>query len=283
MSELATIEYGPERTALIKRTICKGATDDELQLFIGQCKRTKLDPFARQIYAIKRWDNQERREVMGVQVSIDGLRLIAERTERYAPGPKPTFRTEDGQLVATAYVKKWVRNEWHVVDTDAFWNEYVVLKKDGKPNFIWATKPRIMLAKCAEALALRKAFPQELGGLYTDDEMGQVNIVPVVEHHETNGKHEPADEPQTLQDAMEEQLPQDNPRRAKAEECAKSWCDRFAGAMSKSHYNRIYKSADLVDHTKGMKELGFDDLVKQIELAALDAKSRIEEGEKVAV
>lgn len=184
MNDLVKVDangFTGDQVELIKSTICVGGTDDELKLFMMQCHRTGLDPFARQIYALKRWNGQQKREVMTVQTSIDGFRLIAERTGNYAPGSEPTFRRDDGQLVATAYVKKWVRGEWHTVAAEAYWDEYVQLTKDGKPTHMWAGKPRIMLAKCAEALALRKAFPQELSGLYTSDELGHADATVTVE------------------------------------------------------------------------------------------------------
>ncbi|SCA63072.1 Uncharacterized protein SCG7086_AI_00170 [Chlamydiales bacterium SCGC AG-110-P3] len=166
---------------LIKRTICKGTTDDEFQLFIHACKRTGLDPFMRQIFAVKRWDSAERREVMTIQTGIDGYRLIADRTGRYAPGRDAEFGYDahGGLRWAKAYVKKMTPDgHWHEISATAFWTEYVQTTKDGRPTVFWMKKGHVMLSKCAEALALRKTFPAELSGIYTQEEMAQTMSLP---------------------------------------------------------------------------------------------------------
>jgi len=173
--EIVPQEFGREQIDLIKQTVAKGTTDNELKLFLYTAKRTGLDPLLKQIHAVKRWSKADNREVMAIQTGIDGYRLIAERTGKYAPGKEPTYTYDDkgGIVSATAYVKKLAGGEWHESGATAFLEEYAGRTKDGKPNTMWAKMPHVMIAKCAEALALRRAFPAEMSGVCTFEEMGQ--------------------------------------------------------------------------------------------------------------
>lgn len=168
----APSNFTPEQIELIKTGLCKGLSDDEFKVFLYTCQRTGLDPFAKQVYAIKRGQQ------MTIQTGIDGYRLVAERTGRYCPGQKPTYEYDkSGKLLsATAYVKKLTKDgTWHIVEAEASFEEYVQAF-NGKPAGLWVKMPRTMLAKCAEAIAIRKCFPAELSGVYTKEEMEQADV-----------------------------------------------------------------------------------------------------------
>ncbi len=188
---LATIEpahgLSREQIQLIKDTIAKGCTDGELDLFVQTCNRLGLDPFARHIHLVRRWDQNLGREVASHQVSIDGFRLIAERTRAYRGQTRPEWCGYDG-----VWREVWLANEPPAaarvgVHREGFreplyrvarYESYVQRSKNKHtgqwgPTRMWATMPDVMLAKCAEALALRAAFPNDLGGVYAAEEMDQ--------------------------------------------------------------------------------------------------------------
>jgi hypothetical protein len=185
MTALARLD--DEKRELLARTLCSGASRDELELFFNICERTGLDPFARQIYAVRRWDKRAGREVMQTQVSIDGFRLVAQRSGEYAGQTAVAYCGTDGKWVdvwlhdeppAAARVGVYRKGFVEAVGAIALFREYAQRSKDGYLTGMWGKMPTVMIAKCAEALALRKAFPAELSGLYTPEEMGQQDNPP---------------------------------------------------------------------------------------------------------
>jgi phage recombination protein Bet len=173
-----------EQVQLLKDTICKGASDEELRLFVEVCRHKNLSPFSRQIHPVKRWDSTLRREVMTFQVGIDGFRLIAQRSGQYAGQTAPRWCGPDGKWreiwldknpPAGAMVGVHRTGFKEPMFAIALYSEYAQITKEGGPNSMWRKMPSNQLAKCAEALALRRAFPEELGGLYVAEEMNQTD------------------------------------------------------------------------------------------------------------
>jgi phage recombination protein Bet len=165
-NELQKIDFNSETVELIKRTIAKDASDDELKLFLHQCKRTQLDPMTRQIYFMKRSGK------VSIQTSIDGFRVIAERSGDYAGQDEPVFgKDESGEMFCKVTVYRFRNDIRYPASVGvAYWKEYC---PPSGQDFMWKKMPHTMLSKVAEALALRKAYPQDLSGLYTGDEMDQ--------------------------------------------------------------------------------------------------------------
>ena len=167
--------FTSQQLATLRQIGVEKASEGDLAVFFHHCQRTGLDPFAKQIYMVGRWDNRAGAMKYVIQTGIDGYRLIAERTGTYA-GSDEAWHEEGGRLVsATVTVRKVVAGQVCGFTATARLEEYVQTGKDGKPMGLWAKMPHRMLAKCAEALALRKAFPQDLSGIYTAEEMSQAD------------------------------------------------------------------------------------------------------------
>jgi phage recombination protein Bet len=166
--EQAAIEYTPEQVQLIKSQIAPKASNDELKLFLYQCQRTGLDPLTRQIYCIHRKVNNV--DKMTIQTSIDGFRVIAERSGVYAGQGEPVFIEENGRIISCK-VSVFKFNPLGVRYEAAVGVAYMAEYAQQGP--MWQKMPHTMISKCAEAVALRKAFPQDLSGLYTSEEIEQ--------------------------------------------------------------------------------------------------------------
>lgn len=177
----APISFSDEQLRIMKDSVCKGATDAEFSYFTAVCTRTGLDPFMGQIYAVKRYDSTERREVMAIQIGVDGRRLIAERTDKYAGQDPIEWLDEDGvwsevwsgagdhPIAARCSV---YRKDWpdHKVTAVCRWDSFVQTYRKDNVTFVMPTWQKMgdhMLGKCTENLALKRAFPAEMSFIDT--------------------------------------------------------------------------------------------------------------------
>lgn len=167
-------EFSPEQVDILRKTLFKGFNDDEMKFSLAVCNRTGLDPFVRQIHFTKRKNRKTGEETIVITTGIDGFRLTANRSHAYAGSDEPIFKSKDGKPIeATATVYKMVQGQRCPFSACARWIEFY--PGEGNDGFMWRKMPFVMLGKCAEAQALRKAFPAELSNIYSHEEMQQAN------------------------------------------------------------------------------------------------------------
>ncbi|MBK8202400.1 MAG: phage recombination protein Bet [Bdellovibrionales bacterium] len=179
MGEIAVLEtkdlLSQGDLAVLRNSKFKGFTDDEISYARSVCSHLQLNPILRQIHFVKRKDHSDGTYTVTVQVGIDGFRLAVERMGRYVGRDDGIFKYKPKThtpIKANVTVYKIVDGIRVPYTASARWEEYYP-GDQAKEGFMWRKMPHGQLAKCAEALALRKAFPQELSALRTDEEMAQ--------------------------------------------------------------------------------------------------------------
>lgn len=171
--------FSEDQKRMILDVFAGGASAEEAEILWMTAKGLGLDPLKKQVHFVKQWDTMKGREVWSVRVGIDGFRTKAEETGKYDGQDEPEYEHDGDGRVTLARVRVYRKDISRPIVGVARYDEYVQTKKDGNPNAMWAKMPYNMLAKCAEAQALRKAFPEKLAGVYSTDEVGQAsNVAP---------------------------------------------------------------------------------------------------------
>lgn len=200
---------------LVDATFPSAKTSAAVELALSYCKARNLDPFKKPVHIVPVWSTEKRGYVETIWPAISELRTTAMRTGSYA-GCDPAIFGED---VTETLEDKVKRDEGMVTEKvtvtyplwcsitlyrfvngqrvafpgpKVFWKEaYGKQGKSKLPNDMWAKRPLGQLEKCAEAAALRRAFPEEIGNEFSAEEMeGQI-----IDHEPINPKTNTPSEP----------------------------------------------------------------------------------------
>ena len=158
----------PDQLDLVRTTVARGATNEELKLYLYDCQRQGIHPLDKLLHFTKRGGKYT------PIVSIDLMRLRAADTNEYVGNDAYTFTGTPGQRGFTASAKVWrfVQGQRVPFERSARWEEYC---PPAGQDHMWRKMPHVMLGKCAEAQALRAGFPRQLHGLYASEELDQAD------------------------------------------------------------------------------------------------------------
>lgn len=214
-------QFTPEQIKVLteNKVIPKDAQPLQIAYFFEVCKRKKLDPFTKQIHMIERneRDGDNWKKSYTIQASIDGMRAIAQRNGTIH-SIKRYVKRDNGILYGCCEI---VTKSGGTYSDELSVNEYIQKKKDGNPTAFWSRMPETMIKKCAEESVLRMVSPEDLSGVYGDDEMLQADteqiFLPKTEEikadhpklESTNGNHDqheskPQEQPKTVQSTKNE-------------------------------------------------------------------------------
>ncbi len=140
----------------IKDTVCKGATDPQLRMFLEVCKRTGLDPFLKEI-----WYVAEKGIIMAAR---DGYLRVANENPNF-DGIETRVERDTKNIPIKAVCTVWRKDRSHPVICEAYYNEYV------KQSPVWKQYPSAMISKVAEVLALKRSFA--INGVVSEEEVGE--------------------------------------------------------------------------------------------------------------
>jgi len=167
-----------EQVKIARDTVAKGLDDNQFAVYLYNCQRQGVHPLDGLIVPVLRKDEDGTKKLTFV-TTVDLLRSRAAETDDYAGSDDPVFEYSAGgggepprPIAATVTIWKFVHGEKCAFTATARYDEYYPGEKQG---FMWRSKPHVMLGKCAEGLAIRKAFPKQLAGLYLEEELAKEN------------------------------------------------------------------------------------------------------------
>ena len=201
------VEWSEDQRALIKRTVAPDATNDELAMFLHVAKKAGLDPLQKQIWFVKRSGR------VTVQAGVDGLQARALRMpDCEGIASAVVYEKEDFTFdKAKGEVVKHQSNPFGA--QGALVGAWGIVHRKGKAPFValiryaeyadsnsplWKNKPAVMLEKVARSTALRRAYPEDFGGIYDPAEMGREaspEAMKAIEAEAIDVPHAPAEPP----------------------------------------------------------------------------------------